>query len=84
MHRMDSCTKMNILQENLGRTWAAHDLVFVVADEKDNDSIRVIKPDKKIDSKSKWIEDNRKNLGIFCRHENIGIESYVYSPYFSE
>ncbi|KAG5882086.1 hypothetical protein JTB14_034870 [Gonioctena quinquepunctata] len=65
-------TPLKILQTNLERARAAHDLAFTIVEENDTDLILTSEPNKTILSTPDWTSDNRKD----CRNETTGIKGF--------
>lgn len=66
---------MKILQANLGRARAAHDLAFAAAAENDVDLLVISEVNKTLGRNSAWLVDKREDAGVFCRNKNLGIVS---------
>lgn len=66
---------MKILQINLSRNVAVHDLIEATAVELNSDIVIAIEPSKKIIKKNRelWLKDNKIDVAIKIRNTNIGI-----------
>lgn len=62
-----------LLQINLGRARAAHDMMNVMADRINADLIVVPEPNKKIAKGERWITDVRADVGVLVRNRMCGI-----------
>lgn len=66
---------MRILQTNLGRARAAHDIANLVSKESKVDILVVAEPNKKIVEAPEWIKDEESDVAIKCMNKKIGILS---------
>ncbi|KAK9709882.1 Endonuclease-reverse transcriptase [Popillia japonica] len=90
--------KLKILQTNLGRGRAAHDMLYAIACERDIDIAIISEPNVKISLSHNYIMDKKRNVAVYIRNKNIGVRSHsvgdgyicikwqgwcIYSCYFS-
>lgn len=66
-------TQLNLLQTNLGRSYAAHDIAYATSLEKDVDILIAAEPNKKIVSGRNWISDNSKDVGVRLINSNMQV-----------
>lgn len=67
---------LKVLQINLGRGRAAHDLAFLTAEEEKADIIVVSEPKKKLVTSGRWLTDQNKDVAIYIRTKNVGIRGH--------
>lgn len=65
-----------MLQTNLGRARAAHDIVQIVAGEKDIDIVVISEPNVKIVRDNGFIMDNNENVAVILRNKFAGVRGY--------
>ncbi|KAJ8977860.1 hypothetical protein NQ317_004768 [Molorchus minor] len=65
--------RRSVLQTNLGRCRAAHDIAYAVAGEKKADIIIISEPNVKLVSSHNYLVDNRKDVAIQIRNKHVGI-----------
>lgn len=66
---------MKILQTNLCRGRAAHDLAYATGKQKDVDLLIVGEPNKNITKSSNWIKDQNQDIAILFLNNNIEVVS---------
>lgn len=66
-------SKTKILQTNLGRCRAAHDIADAVAAEKEIDLVIISEPNVNLVRKGKLLSDNRTDVAISVKNRNVGI-----------
>lgn len=67
---------MKLLQINLGRARAAHDLVIETALAKEVDIIMASEPNKKIAERGRWLKDQRGDAAILVRNKQIKMKGF--------
>lgn len=70
---MSLMMNIKILQTNLGRERAAHDLAYATAVKEKIDIMVVGEPNKKIASNIKWIQDKRSDVAVLFLNKNLEI-----------
>lgn len=68
---------LKILQVNLGRGKAAHDLAFLTSEEEDVDVLVVAEPNKKIASGRRWIADGNLDVAVYFVNKNVGVVDHI-------
>lgn len=68
--------KVKILQVNLGRSRAAHDILCATMCEKQIDLAIISEPNIKASENNGYIMDRKKNVAIYIRNKNIGVHSH--------
>ncbi|KAK9693477.1 Endonuclease-reverse transcriptase [Popillia japonica] len=75
---------LKILQTNLGRGRAAHDLAYATAKQKGVELLIVCEPNKTITKSSEWIKDERGDVAVLFINKtlsvtgtNVDMEEYV-------
>lgn len=66
-----------ILQTNLGRMRAAHDLAYATAKHKGFDIIVISEPNKKIIEGNEWIKDKRKDVAVLFVNRMLEVTSVM-------
>lgn len=67
---------MKILQVNLGRGRAAHDLAFLTAGEQEAEIIVVAQPNKKIAGRDRLLADARLDVAVYLRNRRLEIKEH--------
>ncbi|KAK9711620.1 hypothetical protein QE152_g25370 [Popillia japonica] len=62
-----------ILQTNLGRGRAPHDLAYATAKEKRVDMMLVSEPNKKIAKEKEWITDEREDVAVLVLNKKLPV-----------
>ena len=65
--------KFRVLQTNLGRARASHDLAYAIALERNVDILIVGEPNKKLTRDSKWIVDNGQDVAVWFVSKKIKV-----------
>ncbi|KAG5865920.1 hypothetical protein JTB14_002021 [Gonioctena quinquepunctata] len=67
-------SELTILQANLGRARAAHDLAHITAVDKNIDILVISEPNKALAGKPGWITDKNNDAAIHCTNKNIPLK----------
>ncbi|KAK9694644.1 Zinc knuckle [Popillia japonica] len=68
--RAQISANIKVLQTNLGRGRAAHDILYTLACEKDIDIAIISEPNINISLAHKFIMDKKRNVAIYIRNKN--------------
>lgn len=68
---------MKVLQTNLGRARAAHDLAMTVACEENIDLLIISEPNKNIASSSQYLADSRMDVAVLPINKSVGIHNHT-------
>lgn len=63
---------IKILQANVGRAYAAHDMAYATAVQQGFDILVLGEPNKRRIEGSNWIKDKRKDVGVLFLNKNLG------------
>ncbi|CAH2008354.1 unnamed protein product [Acanthoscelides obtectus] len=69
---------LRILQTNLGRETAAHDIAFATVAEYNIDLLIVGEPNKTIIKTQKWISDKRGDVAVYFRNREVTVKDIKY------
>ncbi|KAK9696188.1 hypothetical protein QE152_g32069 [Popillia japonica] len=64
---------MKILQINVGRAYAAHDMAYATAKQQDMDILFVCEPNKKRVKDTNWIKDTRTDVAALILTKNVEV-----------
>lgn len=68
---------IKVLQANVGRAYAAHDMAHATAVQMGADILVVGEPNKKRVGGADWITDIRTDVGVLCLNKNLGIGGHT-------
>ncbi|KAG5894617.1 hypothetical protein JTB14_026148 [Gonioctena quinquepunctata] len=68
-----NATGLKIIQANLNRSRAAHDLAFAIAAEKNVDLLIVSEPNKKLIESQAWLKDKRGDVAALFLNKSVEV-----------
>lgn len=68
---------IRILQTNLGRAWAAHDLAYAYSKKNNIDVLIVSEPNQKLVGGGNWLKDSLGNVAVLCINKKVGVHRVV-------
>ena len=67
---------IKILQCNVGRVYAAQDMAYAVAKQRDADVLILSEPNKTRVKGDNWLKDNRVNVGVLFLTKDLGVAGH--------
>lgn len=73
---------LKILQVNLGRASAAHDMAWATAMASSTDVLIITEPNKKLCEKNKWYTDKKKDVAIALVNNTVLVNKVYTCEHF--